>query len=74
MFLDLNKLETRQPRQRLSIESSGGSEYCVKVQPDLADHVLAVGPRYQIDDIRCGVASHLGQNTSGVLRKHNKKN
>lgn len=41
----------------------------VNINTDLSDHVLAVGQRYQIEDVRCNVVSTLGVNTSGVLRK-----
>lgn len=72
--LDLNQMETREPRKMLNIDlqsnGSGKPEYSVRVEPDLSDHVLAVGPRYQIEDIKCNVVTNLGENTSGVLRKN----
>lgn len=66
-------METREPRKMVNIDfrptSKGGpAEYSVRVGPDLSDHVLAVGPRYQIEDVKCNVATNLGENTSGVLR------
>lgn len=42
----------------------------VNVDTDLSDHVLAVGQRYQIEDVRCSVVSTLGDNTSGLLREY----
>lgn len=67
-------METRPPRKMINIDlqrnSSGQSEYSVRVEPDLSDHVLAVGPRYQIEDVKCNLATNLGDNTSGVLRKN----
>lgn len=49
------------------MENSDDGNYNLKVIPDLADHVLSVGPRYQIEDIRFNIATHLGPKTSGVL-------
>lgn len=73
-FLDLNQLNVREPRKRLLIENcTDVNNYNVKCVTDLADHVLSVGPRYQIEDIRFNIASHLGPRTSGVLRKTLKK-
>lgn len=68
-FAELNQLECRPPRQMISIDKDANQDYQVKVKTDLSDHVLAVGPRYQIEDVRCNVASHLADNTSGVLSK-----
>lgn len=51
------------------IGSGGGQKAIYTKEMDLSDHVLSVGPRYQIEDIRCACASHLGQITSGVLGK-----
>lgn len=64
-------METRAPRQMINIDLKPNAEegYSVRVEPDLSDHVLAVGPRYQIEDVKCNVVTNLGENTSGVLRK-----
>lgn len=66
-------MKTREPRKYMSIdivdpEKGGEPAFAVRVQPDLSDHVLAVGPRYQIEDVKCNVGANLGENTSGVLR------
>lgn len=53
----------------LTSSSSNLPAFRVTVETDLSDHVLAVGPRYQIDDMRCNVVSTLGENTSGLLRE-----
>lgn len=44
-------------------------EYAVEVKPDLADDVLVVGPRHQMEDFKCRPTNRLGYRTSGVLRK-----
>ena len=35
-----------------------------------ADHPLVIGPRYQLDDVRCAWANYLGTHVSGVFRKY----
>lgn len=64
---DLNLMENREPRKLLKIESKTNENYIVQIETDLSDHVLAVGPRYQIEDVHCNIATNLGLNTSGVL-------
>lgn len=61
-------MNVRPMRQRLEIESGDNSKYLVRTANDLSDHVLAVGPRYQIDDFKFNVARHLASKSSGVLR------
>ncbi|KAL5274584.1 TRUB2 family protein [Megaselia abdita] len=63
---DLNALNVRPPRQIL-LESGGAQNVVLRKVNDLSDHILAVGPRYQIKDIKCSVVNHLGEHTSGVL-------
>ena len=41
-------------------------KYIVTTETNLADHVLVVGERYQMEDIKAMPASHLGTFTSGV--------
>lgn len=62
-------MKVRPPREKILVENNGDgtTEYSVKVVTDLADHVLSVGPRYEIPDIRFSLATHLGVRTSGVL-------
>lgn len=43
------------------------NEYAVAVKPDLADDILVVGPRHQMEDFKCRAANRLGFRTSGVL-------
>lgn len=69
---DLNSLEVRPPRPMITIAPSDTSPngYAVSVEENLGDHVLAVGPRYEYQDIKCVAANFLGRNTSGVLSKN----
>lgn len=61
-------MKVREPRKRVVIEPTLDlSNYIVKTETDLADHVLVVGDRYQPDDIRMHNASYLGRFTSGVM-------
>lgn len=63
-------MQVREPRQMLQItndDDGNATNYKVNVESDLSDHVLAVGPRYQIEDVKCNIAQQLGDNTSGVL-------
>uniref|UniRef100_A0A0K8V2A7 Putative tRNA pseudouridine synthase 2 n=1 Tax=Bactrocera latifrons TaxID=174628 RepID=A0A0K8V2A7_BACLA len=68
---DLNDMEVREPRRLETplLEPGGDANPLLrKIQSiDLADHVLATGPRYQISDIRCALVAGLGIHTSGVL-------
>lgn len=67
-FTDLNELKVREPRKRVVIEPTKDfSNYLVKTETDLADHVLVVGDRYQPQDITMHNASYLGKFTSGVM-------
>jgi len=65
--IELNKLEVREPRRLLAINPGGVHEQILKNVADLSDDVLAVGPRYQIEDFKLRSVAHLGPNTSGVL-------
>lgn len=62
-------MNVRPSRERIAIESGGPEKYFIRRMEDLSDHVLAVGPRYEMTDIKCSIASRLGPNTSGVLRR-----
>uniref|UniRef100_A0A336MKI3 CSON013563 protein n=1 Tax=Culicoides sonorensis TaxID=179676 RepID=A0A336MKI3_CULSO len=66
---DLNELDVRPPSKRVEISRPNEliSNYKVDLITDLSDTLKAVGPRYQMRDIRCIPAVHLGRNTSGVL-------
>lgn len=64
---DLNSLQTRPPRERVTIAETNNDRYNVDVSTDWSDHVLAVGERHQISDFRYNT-SHLSRLTSGVLR------
>lgn len=69
MILDLNAMKVRPPK-RLQIDAGDGSgRSLVRTEPDLADHVLVVGDRYQPQDFKATPAIRLGSFTSGVLRE-----
>lgn len=61
----------REVRPMISIRTrpDTSGKYDLDIVPNLADHVLATGPRYMINDIKTIPATHLGINTSGVLSK-----
>lgn len=64
---DLNNLEVRPPRQIEMLEPGGDQGPIVRKIADLSDDILAVGPRYQMKDIKCAPVAKLGFHTSGVL-------
>lgn len=64
-------MDVRPPADRVSLIGNPSERMTVLVEPDLADHPLVVGPRYQIDDLKCSWSSYLGRKTSGVLCKYN---
>ncbi|KAF5284070.1 hypothetical protein FQA39_LY17119 [Lamprigera yunnana] len=64
---EMNEMNCRPPIEYVSIEGDTSKHLSVVRKPSLADHPLVVGPRYQMDDIRCTWSSFLGYNTSGVL-------
>ncbi|XP_023230077.1 mitochondrial mRNA pseudouridine synthase Trub2-like [Centruroides sculpturatus] len=66
---DFNELEVRPPRNYVRIEGSvaSGKSLSVKVVPNLADHPLVVGPRYQKQDFNLQSAVHHGNNISGIM-------
>lgn len=72
-ILDLNDMSVRESRdaedETLLLEPGGAQNPVVRKVASLSDHVLAVGPRYQITDIRSAPAGSLGVHTSGVLCK-----
>lgn len=66
---DLNELEPRPLRERVEIIKPNEDEerYAVVKKPNLADHVLATGPRYKMKDVKLKPAVHLGFYSSGVM-------
>lgn len=64
-------MQVREPRKMLRIDGNDATKYSVTMQTDLSDHVLATGPRYQIEDTKCNMSMQLGENTSGVLCMYN---
>lgn len=70
MVVGLNELEVRPPREVVKIEAAPDAQsFFVKQEPDIADHVLVVGERYQMVDIKSICSRHLGKFSSGVLSK-----
>lgn len=45
-------------------------KYSIEITKDLSDDILAVGPRYQIEDFKYFAPANLGVDTSGVLRMY----
>lgn len=67
--LELNEMECREPEKYVAIEGSPSTNISVIVRENYADNILVAGPRYQVEDLRCGYSNHLGDDTSGVLCK-----
>ncbi|CRK97808.1 CLUMA_CG011184, isoform A [Clunio marinus] len=68
---DLNNMKGRPQRNRISIEGPhNSSKFIVKSEPNIADHVLVVGERYQMVDFKSVASLPLGKFTSGVLSKN----
>ncbi|KAF7281998.1 pseudouridylate synthase TRUB2, mitochondrial [Rhynchophorus ferrugineus] len=63
----MNELEVRPPINYVAIEGNPSKKLSVSVKPNLADHPLVVGPRYQEQDLPVSWSNYLGWNTSGVL-------
>ena len=66
-IVGLNEMECRPPMDYVSIEGNPSTQLTVTVKPNLADHPLVVGPRYQIEDLKCSWSNYLGLHSSGVL-------
>ncbi|CAN7993604.1 unnamed protein product [Ixodes hexagonus] len=66
---DLNELEVRPPTDFVKIEGSlaSGEKLTVTTVPNLADHPLVVGPRYQAKDIKLTWVNDVGKYPSGVV-------
>lgn len=66
---DLNELNPREPSGMVTLAGSvcTNKPFEVQVVPNLADHELVSGPRYQEQDIKMTWIHSLERNTSGVL-------
>ncbi|KAM7343691.1 pseudouridylate synthase TRUB2, mitochondrial [Cochliomyia hominivorax] len=69
---DLNDLDSNKEREKTQtplLESGGEADHVLRKvhNLNLSEHVLSVGPRYEIEDIRCSPVASLGLHTSGVL-------
>lgn len=69
VLLELNEMDCREQEKYVSIEGDPAKSMSVVVRENFADDVLVVGPRYQLDDVKCSWSNFLGFNTSGVLCK-----
>jgi len=63
----MNELPGRPPTEYVAIEGNPQKKLTISVKPNLADHPLVVGPRYQEPDLPVSWSNYLGWNTSGVL-------
>lgn len=63
----MNALEGRPPTGYVAIEGEPTEKLTITVRPNLADHPLVVGPRFQERDLPVSWSNFLGWNTSGVL-------
>ncbi|XP_055382993.1 pseudouridylate synthase TRUB2, mitochondrial [Condylostylus longicornis] len=64
---ELNELEIREPRKLMAIAPGGSYGQILKNVTDLSDDILAVGPRYKMEDFKFRPAVNLETYTSGVL-------
>lgn len=69
IFLDLNSMELDEPKPLVQINSDDNKNYSIQLVPNLAQDLLATGPRYTTDLLKMIPAEPLGFHTSGVLRK-----
>lgn len=63
----LNEMQCRPPMKHVVIEGEPSEHLEVIIQPNFADDVLVVGPRYIPDDVPCSWSNYLGKSVSGVL-------
>uniref|UniRef100_A0A6B0V8Q5 Putative pseudouridine synthase n=1 Tax=Ixodes ricinus TaxID=34613 RepID=A0A6B0V8Q5_IXORI len=66
---DLNEMEVRPPTDFVKIVGSlaSGKELTITTVPNLADHPLVVGQRYQAKDIKLTWVHDIGRYPSGVM-------
>lgn len=62
-------MEIEEPAQHVRIESADNKNFEVKLVPNLARHVLVMGPEYTPESLRIVSAHKMGVNMSGVLSK-----
>lgn len=62
-------MEIEEPVQHVRIESADNKNFEVKLVPNLARHVLVMGPEYTPESVRIVTAHKMGTNMSGVLSK-----
>lgn len=66
-FVDLNEMTLNEPKPIVQIDSNNNGRYSIQLVPNLGQHILATGPRYNVDQLKIIAAHHLGYFTSGVL-------
>lgn len=62
-------MEIEEPTKHVRIESTDNKNFEVKLVPNLARHVLVMGPEYTPESIRITSAQLMSTNMSGVLSK-----
>lgn len=59
-------MDVRPSDTRVVISGDTTKKLQVNLEPNYADDVLVVGPRYQTEDMKCVWTTHLGMRVSGV--------
>lgn len=62
-------MELDPPKPLVQINSNDNKNYSIQLVPNMAQDVLATGPRYTKELLKILPAHPLGFHTSGVLRK-----
>lgn len=60
-------MEIETPESIVQIESSDNKNFEINVIPNIAQHILSVGPSYTTDSFKFKAANVLSANMSGVL-------
>lgn len=67
-------MEIDEPAQHVRIESTDNKNFEVKLVPNIARHVLVMGPEYMPESLRIISAHKMSINMSGVLSKLSESN
>lgn len=60
-------MELDEPKPLVQIESNDNKNYSIQLVPNIAQDILATGPRYTTDMLRVLPTNALGLHTSGVM-------
>lgn len=63
-------MELDEPKPLVQIESNDNKNYSIKLVPNIAQDILATGPRYTTEMLNFYPANALGLHTSGVMRTY----